>query len=32
MALSIFLAFEQQCHDDHKTIGGLFFACGEEIK
>ena len=28
----IFLAFEQRCHDDPKTIGGLFFACSEEIK
>lgn len=28
----IFLAVEQRCHDDQKTIGGLFFACSEEIK
>jgi hypothetical protein len=28
----IFLAIEQRCHDDQKTIGGLFFACSEEIK
>jgi len=28
----IFLAFEQRCHDDQKTIGGLFFTCSEEIK
>jgi hypothetical protein len=32
MARYIFLAFEQRCHDDPKTIGGLFFACCEEIK
>ena len=28
----IFLAHEQRCHDDPKTIGGLFFACCEELK
>lgn len=28
----IFLAVEQRCHDDQKTIGSLFFACSEEIK
>ena len=27
----VFLAFEQRCHDDPKTIGDLFFACSEEI-
>ena len=32
MARYIFLAFEQRCHDDQRTIGGLFFACSEEIK
>jgi len=32
MVRYIFLAFEQRCHDDPKTIGGLFFACCEEIK
>jgi len=32
MVRYIFLAFEQRCHDDPKTIGGLFFACSEEIK
>ncbi|MBU0480380.1 MAG: IS4 family transposase, partial [Proteobacteria bacterium] len=32
MARYIFLAFEQRCHDDPKTIGGLFFACCEEIR
>jgi hypothetical protein len=32
MARYVFLAFEQRCHDDEKTIGGLFFACSEEIK
>ncbi len=32
MVRYIFLAFEQRCHDDQRTIGGLFFACSEEIK
>lgn len=32
MARYIFLAIEQRCHDDQKTIGGLFFACSEDIK
>jgi len=32
MVRYIFLAFEQRCHDDPRTIGGLFFACCEEIK
>lgn len=32
MARYIFLAMEQRCHDDQKTIGGLFFACSDEIK
>jgi hypothetical protein len=32
MVRYIFLAFEQRCHDDPKTIGGLFFACCEDIK
>jgi hypothetical protein len=32
MVRYIFLAFEQRCHDDQKTIGGLFFACSKEIK
>ena len=32
MARYIFLAVEQRCHDDPKTIGSLFFACSEEIK
>lgn len=32
MVRYIFLTFEQRCHDDPKTIGGLFFACSEEIK
>jgi len=26
----VFLAFEQRCHDDPRTIGSLFFACCEE--
>ena len=32
MVRYIFLSIEQRCHDDQKTIGGLFFACSEEIK
>lgn len=28
----IFLAVEQRCHDDQRTIGGLFFACSKEIR
>ena len=32
MVRYIFLAFEQRCHDDPKTIGSLFFACSEEIR
>jgi hypothetical protein len=32
MARYIFLAVEQRCHDDQRTIGGLFFACCEEVQ
>jgi hypothetical protein len=32
MTRYIFLAIEQRYHDDQRTIGGLFFACSEEIK
>lgn len=32
MTRYIFLAVEQRCHDDQRTIGSLFFACSEEIK
>lgn len=28
----MFLAFQQRCHDDPRTIGSLFFACCDEIK
>jgi hypothetical protein len=28
----VFLAAEQRCHDDQKTISNIFFACSEEIK
>jgi len=28
----VFLAIEQRCHDDPKTIGSLFFACSDEVK
>lgn len=30
MCRYVFLAFEQRCHDDPRTIGSLFFACCEE--
>ncbi len=32
MVRYIFLSIEQRCHDDQRTIGGLFFACSEEVK
>ncbi len=32
MTRYIFLAVEQRCHDDQRTIGSLFFACSKEIK
>lgn len=32
MVRYIFLAFEQRCHDDPRTLGSLFFACSEKIK
>jgi hypothetical protein len=32
MSRYIFLAFEQRCHDDPRTLGSLFFACCEEQK
>ena len=28
----VFLAFEQRCHDDPRTLGSLFYACCEEQK
>ena len=28
----IFLAYEQRCHDDPRTLGTLFFACSDELK
>ncbi len=31
MVRYIFLAYEQRCHDDPKTIGDLFFACSDEM-
>ena len=31
MVRYIFLAYEQRCHDDQRTIGDLFFACSDEI-
>ena len=30
MSRYVFLAFEQRCHDDPRTLGTLFFACCEE--
>jgi hypothetical protein len=30
MSRYIFLALEQRCHDDPRTLGSLFFACSEE--
>jgi hypothetical protein len=30
MSRYVFLAFEQRCHDDPRTLGTLFFACSEE--
>ena len=30
MSRSIFLAFEQRCHDDPRTLGSLSYACSDE--
>ena len=30
MCRYVFLAFEQRCHDDPRTLGTLFYACSEE--
>jgi len=32
MSRYIFLALEQRCHDDSKTLGSLFFACCDEMQ
>jgi hypothetical protein len=32
MCRYLFLVFEQRCHDDPRTLGTLFFACGDEMK
>lgn len=32
MSRYIFLAFEQRCHDDPRTLGSLFFACCDEMQ
>lgn len=32
MSRYIFLALEQRCHDDPRTLGSLFFACSDEMK
>lgn len=28
----VFLAFEQRCHDEPRTLGKLFFACSDEMQ
>ncbi len=30
MSRYVFLAFEQRCHDDPRTLGTLFYACSDE--
>ncbi len=30
MSRYVFLAFEQRCHNDPRTLGSLFYACSEE--
>lgn len=32
MSRYIFLAFEQRCHDDPRTLGSLFHACSAELQ
>lgn len=32
MCRYIFLTLEQRYHDDHRTLGSLFFACSDEMK
>lgn len=32
MSRYIFLAFEQRCHDDPRTLGSLFHACSDELQ
>lgn len=32
MSRYIFLAFEQRCHDDPRTLGSLFLACSDEME
>src|SRR5210317_511386 len=32
MSRYIFLAVEQRCHDDPRTLGSFFFACSNEMK
>ena len=32
MSRYIFLTFEQRCHDDPRTLGSLFHACGDELQ
>ena len=32
MSRYVFLAFEQRCHDDPRTLGSLFHACSDELQ
>jgi len=32
MSRYIFLAYEQRCHDDARTLGNLFYACSDELR
>lgn len=32
MCRYIFLAYEQRCHDDPRTLGSLFYACSDELQ
>ena len=32
MCRYIFLAYEQRCHDDPRTLGTLFYACSDELQ
>ena len=32
MSRYIFLAYEQRCHDDARTLGSLFYACSDELR
>ena len=32
MSRYIFLTYEQRCHDDPRILGGLFYACSDELQ